>query len=583
MPDSSRRVTSAVRFADVAPGETSNTEPALAWRRLLETPIPSSLRELFASDPDRARRYTFDIDGLHIDLSKHLVDDDVLAALLALADAVDVRGRLDAMMAGEPINVTEDRAVLHLALRAPRSTSIYSDGRDVVPEVHEVLAQVSNFASAVRSGAVRGATGERFDHVVNIGIGGSDLGPAMAYEALRSAALPGLRVSFVSNIDPADIVGALEHADPAKTLFIVSSKTFTTLETTTNARTARAWLVAALGDDAVADHFVAVSTNGEAVGTFGIRPDRTFGFWDWVGGRYSLDSAIGLALVIAIGPDHFAEMLAGMRAVDEHVLASRSARNVALLMALFGVWYTNVLGADTKAVIPYSHELRRFPAYLQQLDMESNGKSVAIDGTPLHRASGPVVWGEPGTNGQHAFFQLLHQGTRIVPVDFIGFAQPTSGPIHHQRLLVANMLAQAEALAFGKTLDEVLADGVPPDIAPHRVFPGGRPTTVIAAERLTPFVLGQLVALYEHVVMAQGWIWGINSFDQWGVELGKVLATRIAAQLERGPDGRSDGAEAVEGHDPSTAGLISWFARHGLGRSSLEDEPLPRPDGGIGA
>lgn len=532
-----------------------------AWQALLDTPRPTSMRALFADDPGRAERFTFEAAELRVDLSKHLVDVEVMARLVDVARAAGVEARRDAMLRGEPINVTEGRAVLHTALRSPAGEQIRVDGADVVEGVHEVLGQMADFARRVRDGHWRGATGERIRTVVNIGIGGSDLGPAMAYEALRSYALPGLTCRYVSNVDAADLVTALADADPATTLFVISSKTFTTIETITNATTARSWLVSALGESAVAHHFVAVSTNREEVERFGIDTRQMFGFWDWVGGRYSLDSAIGLSLMIAIGPESFLELLDGLRAVDEHFANAPLERNVPVLMAMVGVWYVNVLGLGSKAVLPYSHELRRFPAFLQQLDMESNGKSVRLDGRPVTTDTGPIVWGEPGTNGQHAFYQLLHQGTHVVPVDFIGFARDHHGQPLHQRLLMANMFAQAEALAFGKTEDEVRAEGVPEHQVAHRVFPGDRPSTTIVADQLTPRVLGELVALYEHLVFVQGCVWGVNSFDQWGVELGKVLANRIAAELDPDPSARRAGGA----HDASTASLVAWYLERQLG------------------
>ncbi len=520
------------------------------WAALLATPRPAHLRDLFATDPGRAERYLTQVGDLRIDWSKHLVDDDVIAALLAVAAAVGVEQRRDAMFAGERINTTEQRAVLHTALRAPRSASVIVDGHDVVPDVHSVLDAMAGFASAVRTGEWRGATGERMRAVVNIGIGGSDLGPAMAYLALEAFADDGLSCRFVSNVDGADIHSSLRGLDPATTLFVISSKTFTTIETITNAIEARRWLTAALGDDAVARHFVAVSTNAVKVAEFGIDTANMFGFWDWVGGRYSVDSAIGLSLMIAIGPEGFREFLDGFHTIDAHFRTTPLAHNAPVLIALLGVWYHTVLGAPTKAVLPYAHELRRFPAYLQQLDMESNGKRVRLDGGDVSISTGPVVWGEPGTNGQHAFYQLLHQGTHLVPVDFIGFARPNHPLVEQHDLLIANLFAQSEALAFGKTLAEVQAEGTPPHQQPHRVFPGNRPSTTIMAPRLTPSVLGQLIALYEHVVFVQGVVWGVNSFDQWGVELGKVLANRITPELTS--------ADAPM-HDASTTGLISWY------------------------
>jgi glucose-6-phosphate isomerase len=510
-------------------------DPADLHAALAELPRPAHLRQLFADDPGRAERYVVHVGDLRVDYSRHRVDDEVLAGLVALADRAGVEARRDAMFAGEHVNVTEDRAVMHVALRAPAAESMLVDGVDVVPEVHAVLDAMAAFADRIRAD-------DRITHVVNIGIGGSDLGPAMASRALDAYRHPRLRCSFVSNVDGADIAGVLADADPASTLFVVASKTFGTIETLTNARTARAWLVDALGEDAVADHFVAVSTNAERVAEFGIDTANMFGFWDWVGGRYSVDSAIGLSLMIAIGPDRFREFLHGFHLVDEHFRTAPLARNAPVVMALLGVWYANGLGFATKAVLPYAEELGRFPAYLQQLDMESNGKSVRLDGTRVDGDTGPIVWGEPGTNGQHAFYQLLHQGTRIVPVDFIGVATPHHPYREHHDLLMANLFAQSEALAFGRDA---------PDGEPHRQFDGNRPSTVILADQLTPSVLGQLIALYEHIVHVQGTIWGVNSYDQWGVELGKELANRITPELT--------GAPTPEAHDSATNALIAWY------------------------
>ena len=459
------------------------------------------------------------------------------------------------MFAGERINVTEDRAVLHTALRAPEGSHVLLDGHDVVPEVHEVLARMRGFADEVRSGRWLGHTGRPIRNVVNLGIGGSDLGPAMAYEALLPYSDRSRTFRFVSNVDGADIAEATRDLDPAETLFVVCSKTFTTIETLTNARTARAWLLDALGDEAaVSRHFVAVSTNAEKVAEFGIDPANMFGFWDWVGGRYSYPSAIGLSLMVAIGPDRFGELLAGFHLMDEHFRTTPFERNLPVLLGLLGIWYIDFFGAETHAVLPYSQYLERFPAYLQQLDMESNGKSVTLDGRPVRVDTGPVVWGQPGTNGQHAFYQLIHQGTRLIPSDFIGICRPAEVVGDHHDLLMANFLAQTEALAFGKTTEEVLAEGVAPDLAPHRTFPGNRPTSTILAPELSPSVLGQLTALYEHKVFTQGVVWDVNSFDQWGVELGKVLATRIAAELEAA-------AGDDLGHDSSTNALIRRYRR----------------------
>ncbi|MFM7253047.1 MAG: glucose-6-phosphate isomerase [Ilumatobacteraceae bacterium] len=525
------------------------------WDALLAVRRPAHLRTLFEADPGRAARYCTSAGDLRIDWSKHCVDDEVVQRLLAVAAAADVDGRRAAMFGGERINATEGRAVLHTALRARRSDSIVVDGVDIVPAVHSVLDRMVSFAAAVRDGTWTGATGRAIETIVNIGIGGSDLGPAMAVLALDAFRHPRLSARFVSNVDGADLHGALADLDPETTLVIVSSKTFTTVETIANATEARRWLTARLGDGAVARHFAAVSTNAAAAAAFGIELDNAHGgnmfeFWDWVGGRYSVDSAIGLSLMIAIGPEAFASFLGGFRVVDEHFCTAPPSANAPLILGMLGIWYHSVLGAETKAVLPYSHELRRFPAYLQQLDMESNGKSVAADGAGVRTSTAPVVWGEPGTNGQHAFFQLLHQGTRLVPVDFIGFARPHHGMLGQHDLLMANLFAQGEALAFGRTLDEVVADGVPSHQQSHRVFPGNRPSTTILAPQLTPSVLGQLIALYEHIVFVQGVVWGLNSFDQWGVELGKALATRIVPEL-------ADGSTAP--HDASTAALIDWY------------------------
>ncbi|HEY5436892.1 MAG TPA: glucose-6-phosphate isomerase [Candidatus Limnocylindrales bacterium] len=528
------------------------------WRALVAhhaTLRDRRLRDLFAEDPGRADRFTAEGAGLYLDYSKHRITDETVSLLLALARAARVEARRDAMFAGERINVTEDRAVLHTALRAPADAVIEVDGHDVVPGVHEVLERMAAFALRVRSGEWEGFTGGRIRNVVNIGIGGSDLGPAMATEALGHYAARSMRFRFVSNIDGADIREAVIDLDPAETLFIVASKTFTTLETLTNARTARDWLLAGLGGNpaAVARHFVAVSTNAEKVREFGIDTANMFGFWDWVGGRYSMDSAIGLSLMVAIGPDDFRELLAGFHAMDRHFREAPLGENLPVLLGLLGTWYGNFFGFETHAVLPYSQELSRFPAYLQQLDMESNGKSVRTDGTRVTCDTGAIEWGTAGTNGQHAYYQLLHQGTRIVPADLIGFVNPTTEIGDHHDLLMANLFAQAEAMAFGKTRDEVVADGVPAHQVEARVFEGNRPTSVILADRLTPRTLGALVALYEHKVFVQGVIWGIDSFDQWGVELGKVLATRIAAELT------ADTAEVANHHDASTATLIERY------------------------
>ncbi|CAM5363724.1 Glucose-6-phosphate isomerase OS=Streptomyces tendae OX=1932 GN=pgi PE=3 SV=1 [Streptomyces tendae] len=515
------------------------------------------LRELFAQDPGRAERYVVRVGDLRIDYSKHLVTDETLALLQELAAATDVFGLRDAMFRGERINITEDRAVLHTALRAPRDAVVEVDGENVVPKVHAVLDRMAGFADRVRSGEWTGHTGKRIRNVVNVGIGGSDLGPAMAYEALRAFTDRSLTVRFVSNVDGADLHEAVRDLDPAETLFVIASKTFTTIETITNATSARSWLLAGLGGDekAVAKHFVALSTNAEKVADFGIDTANMFEFWDWVGGRYSFDSAIGLSLMIAIGPDRFREMLDGFRIVDEHFRNAEAPANAPLILGLLGVWYGDFLHAQSHAVLPYSHYLSKFTAYLQQLDMESNGKSVDRDGNPVEWQTGPVVWGTPGTNGQHAYYQLIHQGTKLIPADFIGFARPVgelSDELKAQHdLLMANFFAQTQALAFGKTPDEVRAEGVPEELVPHKTFRGNHPTTTILARELTPSVLGQLIALYEHKVFVQGAIWNIDSFDQWGVELGKVLAKRVEPALTEGAD--------VPGLDPSTAALVAAY------------------------
>ncbi|MCF6474576.1 glucose-6-phosphate isomerase [Nonomuraea sp. MG754425] len=489
------------------------------------------LRELFADDPGRAGRMTVTAGDLYLDYAKHRATGETIGLLVALAERSGLRERVEAMFSGAHINVSEDRAVLHVALRMPREAELVVDGQDVVADVHAVLDKMSAFAGRVRSKEWTGATGRPIETVVNIGIGGSDLGPAMAYEALRDYADAGVAARFVSNIDPADITGNLAGLDPATTLFVVSSKTFTTLETLTNARVARRWLVEALGEDAVAKHFVAVSTNAAKVAEFGIDTDNMFGFWDWVGGRYSYDGAIGLSLMIAIGPDRFREMLAGFHTMDEHFRTAPFEANMPVLMALLGIWYTDFFGAETRAVLPYSQRLHRFPAYLQQLTMESNGKSVRADGSPVTTGTGEIFWGEPGTNGQHAFYQLLHQGTRLVPADFIGFAEPFEDREGMHDQLAANLFAQTTALAFGKTAAEIAAEGTAAEIVPHKVMPGNRPTSTILAPKLTPGTLGQLVALYEHIVFVEGTIWGVDSFDQWGVELGKKMALDLAPAL----------------------------------------------------
>ena len=515
------------------------------------------LRDLFAADPGRAARFSAEVGDVHLDYSKNRVEPETLRLLLALAERCGLRAGIDAMFAGEKINVTEDRAVLHVALRAPRDALVRGAGPAGGPDVHEVLDRMAAFSDRVRSGAWTGATGKRIRNVVNIGIGGSDLGPAMAYRALQSFSDRSMRFAFVSNVDATDFVEAVRDFDPAETLFVVASKTFTTLETMNNARTARAWLLDRLKDEsAVRNHFVAVSTNAVEVAKFGIDTGNMFGFWDWVGGRYSYDSAIGLSLMIAIGAPAFAEMLAGFRLVDEHFRSTPFEANVPVLLGLLGLWYDDFFGAETVAILPYSQYLERFPAYLQQLDMESNGKSVDREGRAITGyQTGPVVWGQPGTNGQHAYYQLIHQGTKLVPCDFIGFCRPNNDLGIHHDLLMANFFAQTEALAFGKTAEEVRAEGVPAAQVAARTFRGNHPTnTLLVGRELTPHVLGQLVAIYEHKVFTQGWIWNVNSFDQWGVELGKVLANRIVPQLEAG-------AEPKLEHDASTNALIRRYRR----------------------
>lgn len=519
-----------------------------------------NLRELFAADADRARNFTFDAAGLHIDLSKNLIDGDIVKQLVEVAKAADLEARRDAMFAGEHINNTEDRAVLHTALRIPAEDDLTVDGQDVAADVHEVLGRMRDFATALRSGSWLGHTGHTIKKVVNIGIGGSDLGPAMAAKALRSYEVAGISAEFVSNVDPADMAATLDGLDAESTLFIIASKTFTTQETLTNAHAARRWLIEQFDGDesAVAKHFVAVSTNAEKVAEFGIDTENMFPFWNWVGGRYSVDCAIGLSLMCTIGPMDFMRFLEGFHAMDEHFRTAPLEENVPALMGLLGVWYTNFFGAQTHAVLPYSQDLGRFPAYLQQLTMESNGKSVRRDGTAVTAPStGEIYWGEPGTNGQHAFFQLMHQGTRLIPADFIGFARPKqdfptadgSGSMHD--LLMGNFFAQTKVLAFGKTAEEIAAEGVDEAVVPHKVMPGNRPTTTILAEELTPAVLGALIALYEHIVFTQGVIWDINSFDQWGVELGKQQANDLAPAVS--------GAAAADSGDQSTDELIGWY------------------------
>ncbi len=512
-----------------------------------------SLRSLFQDDPERAERLTLSAGELVRDFSKHRVTQETLDLLVALADRAGVAERFASMMGGARINTTEDRAVLHTALRAPAGSQVEVDGTDVVPEVHEVLNRMAGWADRVRSGEWTGHTGERITTVVNIGIGGSDLGPLMAYRALTPYVQQGLAARFVSNVDPAQLLDATRDLDPAQTLFIVASKTFTTIETLTNARHARDWLLAGLGSDAdVAKHFVAVSTNAKEVAAFGIDTDNMFGFWDWVGGRYSVDSAIGLSVMVAVGPDRFRELLDGFHDIDEHVRTTPYATNAPVLAGLIGLWYRTFLGLPSHAVLPYSQHLDRFAAYLQQLDMESNGKSVRLDGSRVDYDTGPIVWGEPGTNGQHAFYQLLHQGTTVVPADLIGFLSPHEDLGGQHDLLMANLFAQAEALAFGKTAEEVASDGVAESLVPHRTFPGNRPSTVILAPLLTPRVLGQLIAFYEHKVFTQGTVWQVNSFDQWGVELGKALARRIGDELTADSEPELD-------HDSSTTALIRRY------------------------
>jgi glucose-6-phosphate isomerase len=513
----------------------------------------TEMRELFAKDPARAERFQVEALGIYLDYSKNRITDETLKALLALAEKSGLRAKIDAMFAGEKINTTEGRAVLHTALRAPTGASIIVDGKNVVPEVHAVLAKMSEFAERVRSGAWKGHTGKSIKNVVNIGIGGSDLGPYMATEALRHYSARHLTFRFVSNVDATDFAEATHDLDPEETLFIVCSKTFTTQETLGNAKTARDYLVAKLKDPtAVKKHFVAVSTNAEEVAKFGIDTANMFGFWDWVGGRYSYDSAVGLSLMLAIGGQAFNDMLAGFHAMDEHFRTAPFAQNMPVLLALLGVWYNNFYGAETFAVLPYDQYLARLSAYLQQLDMESNGKRVTLKGDTVDYQTGPILWGQPGTNGQHAFYQLIHQGTKLVPCDFIGFVHSLNPIGSHHDLLMANFFAQTEALAFGKTAEEVAKEGVPPALTTHKTFPGNRPTNTILCDRLTPSMLGKLVALYEHKVFVQGVIWQINSFDQWGVELGKVLAKRIGSELEAK-------TEPALAHDSSTNALIKRY------------------------
>jgi glucose-6-phosphate isomerase len=545
-------------MSTIMPTQTADRLTARpSWKQLRahhDKMEPLHLRDLFADDPGRGERLTLDAAGLYLDYSKNRVTDETLALLLRLADESDLRGRIDAMFRGDKINLTENRAVLHTALRAPRGAVIRVDGHDVVPDVHAVLDAMSSFANRVRSGEWKGHSGKRIRNVINIGIGGSDLGPVMAYEALRHYTDREMTFRFVSNVDGTDIAEATRDLDPAETLFIASSKTFTTLETMTNAESARRWLLDGLGADnsAVARHFVAVSTNAAKVKEFGIDTANMFGFWDWVGGRYSMDSAIGLSTMLAVGPESFREMLAGFHEMDEHFRTAPFEKNLPVLLGLLTVWYTDFFGSETVAVLPYEQYLKRFPAYLQQLTMESNGKHVTREGVPVDYATGPVYWGEPGTNGQHSFYQLIHQGTRLIPCDFIAFAEPLNPLGRHHDMLLANVFAQAEALAFGKTREQVAAEGTPEHLIPHRVFVGNRPSNTILADRLTPETLGKLVALYEHSVFTQGAVWDIDSFDQWGVELGKQLAQRIIPELEAAQEPRLV-------HDGSTNTLIRRY------------------------
>jgi glucose-6-phosphate isomerase len=529
-----------------------------AWRALTahaEQMRDVQLRTLFANDPSRGERFAVEASGVYLDYSKNRITEETIRLLVDLAEACGLRERIEAMFGGQRINATEDRAVLHVALRAPRGESILLDEDDVVPHVHAVLDRMATFADQVRDGRWRGHTGRRVRTVINIGIGGSDLGPVMAYEALKYYSARDLGFRFVSNVDGTDFAEATRDLDPAETLFIVSSKTFTTLETMTNARTARQWTLAALGDErAISRHFVAVSTNAKEVAAFGIDTSNMFEFWDWVGGRYSMDSAIGLSTMIAIGPDHFRAMLAGFHAMDEHFRTAPFERNLPALLGLLTIWYTNFFGASTVAVLPYDQYLKRLPAYLQQLTMESNGKHVTHSGMRVDYQTGPIYWGEPGTNGQHSFYQLIHQGTRLIPCDFIGFRQTLNPLGNHHDLLMANVFAQTQALAFGKTAEEVRAEGTREALVPHRTFEGNRPTNTILAERLGPETLGALVALYEHSVFTQGTIWQIDSFDQWGVELGKALAAHIVPEL-------ASAADSVLEHDSSTNALITRYRR----------------------
>ena len=529
-----------------------------AWKALQthQRSIASqSFRDLFAKDPNRGTRFAVEAEGVYLDYSKHRITDETIKLLLQLAEESDVKGRRDAMFRGDKINVTENRAVLHVALRAPKGTVIKVDGKNVVPEVHEVLDRMAAFSDRIRSGEWKGHTGKSIKNVINIGIGGSDLGPVMAYEALRHYSRRDMTFRFVSNVDGTDFAEATRDLDAEETLFIISSKTFTTLETMTNAHTARKWALAKLTDEkAVAKHFVAVSTNADEVKKFGIDTANMFGFWDWVGGRYSMDSAIGLSTMLAVGPENFRKMLSGFHAIDEHFRTAPFEKNLPVLMGLLTIWYTDFFNAQTVAVLPYDQYLKRFPAYLQQLTMESNGKHVTLTGERVTYDTGPIFWGEPGTNGQHSFYQLIHQGTRLVPCDFIGFSKTLNPLGDHHDLLMANVFAQTEALAFGKTPEEVKAEGTPDWLVPHRVFEGNRPTNTILLEELTPEALGKLVALYEHSVFTQGAIWQIDSFDQWGVELGKVLAKKIVSELES-----KDSAGGK--HDSSTNALIARYRK----------------------
>ncbi|MFD4355109.1 glucose-6-phosphate isomerase [Nocardia sp. NPDC058518] len=543
---------------------SSDITESSAWQALRSnhgTVAPMHLRQLFADDPARGRELTLQVADLHIDYSKHRVTRETLRLLADLAHTAGVPQRRDAMYSGQHINTSEDRAVGHIALRLPVGDQLCIDGTDADAEVHDVLRRMGEFADSVRSGKWRGATGEHIETIVNIGIGGSDLGPDMVYRALRHYVDAGIDARFVSNADPADLVAKLTGLDPATTLFIVASKTFSTLETLTNATAARRWLVDALGEEAVAKHFVAVSTNAERVADFGIDTANMFGFWDWVGGRYSVDSAIGLSVMVTIGKERFAEFLSGMHAMDKHFATAPLEENAPVLLAMLGIWYSNFFGAESRAVLPYSNDMARFPAYLQQLTMESNGKSVRADGTPVTSSTGEIFWGEPGTNGQHAFYQLLHQGTRLVPADFIGFARSTddlptldgTGSMHD--ILMSNLFAQSKVLAFGKTAQEIRAEGTDPELVPHKVMPGNRPSTTILAAELTPSALGQLIALYEHQVFVEGIIWGVDSFDQWGVELGKQQALALMPLLS-GPE------KPVSVGDSSTDELIDWYRAH---------------------